>query len=334
MPPRTLLGTRAENPFLLTQRHPQVEVRGLTLLKGPRFVLALPSFALALAVVFSVRCLAAVGEMLGHVHASERYEAAERCRQKRLPPGRSHSADRLAGRGRLCPLADGGTSRLQSRTAVRGSGGGVVGFLANRKAKKQAEEWQAQRDTVAELLERAETFQGDSDVEGLMLKPGERAFAKITGAALVETRTKGGHWEGRSTGLSVPIGHLGHSTVRARVGKSRGHYVAATPVATAIDTGTFYITNQRALFAGSKQARECVYDKLISFSTDPDGTTTFAVTNRQKATTIHYGPSVLPLVASSLDLAMAHHRGTVPQLVAEIRSELQHLDANRPAVPA
>jgi len=56
---------------------------------------------------------------------------------------------------------------------------------------------------------------------------------------------------------------------------------------------TVFITNQRVIFQGSKQTRECAFAKLIGFEhDDATGSTTFSVSNRQKPTTIHYGPDL------------------------------------------
>jgi hypothetical protein len=206
------------------------------------------------------------------------------------------------------------------------------------RAKKAAREhdealarWQAQRDGYADLVQVARTFSGSSSGE-LMLQPGEAVFYKVTGASLVEPRRTAGHYEGKSSGISVPVASIGGRSVRYRVGASRGHYVQGAPVPTPVDTGTVYITNRRVIFQGAKQTRECAFAKLIGFQhADREGSTTFSVSNRQKPTTIHYGPKLSGSFDFRLDLALAHFKGTVPGFVHQLQAELVQIDAARPA---
>jgi hypothetical protein len=209
------------------------------------------------------------------------------------------------------------------------------------KAKKAAvaykaalAEWTAQRDNYAELLELAKTFDGSACNE-IMLGAGEALFLKATNTALVEDRRGQGHYEGHSTGVSVPIGSIGGRSVRYRVGANKGHYVQGSPTPTAIDTGTLFITNKRVIFQGSKQTRECTFAKLIGFEhNDVLGSTTFSVSNRQKATTIHYGPGLSAVFDFRLDLALAHFKGTAADFANQILGELTQLESQRPTAPA
>jgi hypothetical protein len=199
------------------------------------------------------------------------------------------------------------------------------------KAQKAAEHWQAQRDEYAELLQIAMTFNGSASSD-LMLSASEALFYKVTGVSLIESRSTRGHYQGGSQGISIPIGSIGGRSVRYRVGSSRGHYVQGASVPTAIDHGTVYITNKRVIFAGAKQTRECSFAKLIGFSHDDrNGSTTFSVSNRQKPTTIHYGSKLSGAFDFRLDLALAHFRGTVRQLIGGLQAELARIDAGRPA---
>ncbi len=92
--------------------------------------------------------------------------------------------------------------------------------------------------------------------------------------------------------------------MRYRVGATRGHYVQGTPHPTAIDTGTVFVTNHRVIFQGANQTRECTFDKLLGVQhSDEDGITVLSVSNRQKPTTIHYGPRIAGWFDFRLDLA-------------------------------
>ena len=174
-----------------------------------------------------------------------------------------------------------------------------------------------------------------SGADSIMLKAGESVFGKVTDTSLVEERRGPGHYAGHSQGVSIPIANFGGRSIRYRVGVNKGHYVSGTPTPTAIDTGTTFITNQRVIFQGGKQTRECVYAKLIGFEHDDHtGSTTFSVSNRQKPTTIHYGPGIAGWFDFRLDLGLAHFKGTVPELVAELQNGLDVIDKNRPPEPA
>jgi len=218
---------------------------------------------------------------------------------------------------------------------------GLMGKWRARGERREAERaqhqfegelanWQAQHDALAEQLNLAEHFSGDTNSNQLVLQRGEALFASVAGAALVEDRSTGGHWEGRSSGVSFPVASIGGRSIRYRTGGTRGHYVQGTPVPTAIDVGTFFITDKRAIFQGQKQTRECRYDKLVGVQHDPNGATVFNVSNRQKATVISYGPDLTGWVAFRLGLALAHYQGNVPAIVEQLRGELAELNRGRP----
>lgn len=208
-------------------------------------------------------------------------------------------------------------------------------FGRDKKVVKQqqtaVEQWAQERDAYAKLLHTAMTFRGTTANE-LMLTAGETVFYKVTGCSLIADRKTAGHWEGRSSGVSIPVGSIGGRSVRYRVGASKGHYVQGVSKPTAIDTGTVYITNKRMVFQGSRQTRECQFAKLIGFRHDDQaGSTTFSVSNRQTPTTVHYGPSLSAAFDFRLDLALAHYKGTLAELVRQLQSDLARIDAARPA---
>ncbi len=216
-----------------------------------------------------------------------------------------------------------------------------MGFFEARRAKKAAqqyqaslESWQVARDACAANLELAKTFNGDERSATLLLKPGEALFATVTGAGLIEDRRGRGEWQGRSSGVSIPIGSIGGRSVRYHTGGTRGHYVQGAPIPTAIDVGTLFVTNRRAVFQGSKQTRECLFDKLVGFQHTADGSTIFSVSNRQKATTVHYGPQLSGWFDLRLDLALAHYRNDLPTLIAQLESDLAAVEASKPSPPA
>ncbi len=81
--------------------------------------------------------------------------------------------------------------------------------------------WQAERDELANVLQAAATRQGSPSSE-IVLKKGEAVFASITNTSLVEDRRGAGHYEGHSSGFSIPVGSVGGRSVRYRVGATKG----------------------------------------------------------------------------------------------------------------
>jgi hypothetical protein len=208
-----------------------------------------------------------------------------------------------------------------------------------RRAKKAAKEyerqlatWSTERENCAQMLHVVQTFPGTTD-PGLLLKRGEAIFLTVSGTALIEDRRGPGHYSGRSQGISFPIATIGGRPVRYRVGASKGHFVQGTPSPTAIDTGTTYVTDQRVVFRGGKQTRECAFAKLVGYDHTDDGSTVLSVSNRQTPTVIHYGRAVADEFAFRLELALAHYQDKVGALVGQLEASLAEIDARRPAPP-
>ena len=116
------------------------------------------------------------------------------------------------------------------------------------------------------------------------------------------------------------------------MGATRGHYEQAVPVPTAVATGTLYFTDQRLVFLSPTQTRECRFDKLLGIDRDDvHGQLTISVSNRVHPTVIAYGPAAASWVEFRVTLAMAHWRGDVDQLVAQLSEQLAQLDASKPS---
>ena len=147
---------------------------------------------------------------------------------------------------------------------------------------------------------------------------------------LVEPRSAGGHWEGHSQGVSVPLGH----GFRYRVGASKGHYVKEGEKPTVIDTGTAIVTDKRAFFTGAKQTREWRWDKCLGITHAADAPwTIIAVSNRQKASGIGYDRDHADLCRFRLDLAYAVATNTADRLAAELQQELAAIEPPPPTPP-
>jgi hypothetical protein len=192
--------------------------------------------------------------------------------------------------------------------------------------------WEHDREEAAALVEAARTFEGTT-TNDLTLRGHERVYLIVDGASLIEDRRGAGHWEGRSSGFSVPVASIGGRSIRYHVGQSRGHYVQGAPVPTAIDHGKAFITDQRVVFLGSRQTRECAYAKLLGVEHESGGVTVFSVSNRQKATVIACGSQAAGTFVFRLDLALAHYRNTLPAFVSQLESDLQAVEKRQPPDP-
>lgn len=193
--------------------------------------------------------------------------------------------------------------------------------------------WQQARDAAAHLVDLAQNYQGDVSSD-LMLKSGEAVFATVRDATLVEERRGPGHYTGHSSGVSVPVANLGGHEIRYHVGATRGHYVQGAPIMAGIDTGTIYVTDQRIVFQGGRQTRECLFGKLMGVRYAPDGSATISVSNRTKPTVLHYGAELAGWFEFRVDLAIAHYRSTVPDFVVQLQQQLAHIDQAKPAALA
>jgi hypothetical protein len=201
---------------------------------------------------------------------------------------------------------------------------------------ERLETWQREDDRLAELCDLAHHFRGNTADEiertPIALKAGERIYAILDGARLIEPRSAGGHWEGGSQGVSVRI--PGTRSARYRIGATHGHYVRAAEQETPIDTGTAVVTDRRVAFAGAKQAREWLWSKCLGVQHQPDAPwTAIAVSNRQKTSGLLYDDAAAPTVRFRLDLAFAVATGEVDDLAAELDDERTHHAALRPGSP-
>ncbi|MDQ2754116.1 MAG: hypothetical protein M3R71_01045 [Actinomycetota bacterium] len=162
---------------------------------------------------------------------------------------------------------------------------------------------------------RALQGQETVDTAGFAVRPGETAVWRLNGAGLVEPRRGDGHWDGRSAGISVPVG----AGVRARVGKTRGHFVQGAEAPTLIDQGTALLTSRHVVFAGPKFTRTWEWDKALAVTIDvAHSWISIGVSNRQKTSGISFAGIDPHVVAGWLDVATALHEGRQDELVAEL----------------
>jgi hypothetical protein len=196
--------------------------------------------------------------------------------------------------------------------------------------------WQTEDDRLGGLIQVAREFRGFTAAEidrvPIALKAGERIYAIVTGAALIEPRSAGGHWQGGSRGVSVRV--PGTKSMRYRIGATKGQYARAQEKPTVIDEGTAVITDKRVAFAGAKQAREWAWAKCLGVQHQPDAPwTAISVSNRQKTSGILYGDDASGDVRFRLDLAYAVATGEADDLAAELEAERAEHARHRPGSP-
>jgi hypothetical protein len=200
---------------------------------------------------------------------------------------------------------------------------------ASEQAAVAMAQWQSQFDAVTAMIELAS---GPGIVpDGFIMHRGEACFGSLTNCSLVEERRGPGQFSAGNAGVSIPVGKIGNYPIRYHVGATRGHYVQGTPAPTAIATGTMYITDQRIIFLGSTQTRECAFEKLVGINQDDEvGTVTISVTNRQHPTVIAFGADMAEWVRFHLSVGLAHFHDTSNDLVAQLTQQLGQITGAKP----
>jgi hypothetical protein len=198
----------------------------------------------------------------------------------------------------------------------------------------QLADWEAQDAYLADLIDWTREFRGfaPSELEErppVAFKAGERVFMVAKGAILVEPRSSGGHWVGRTQGVSFHV--PGTRSTRYRIGANKGHYVREPEKPTRIDTGIAAITDRRVAFAGVSQAREWVWTKVLAVEHQDNPTwTAIPVSNRQKVSGLAYDADQAGDIRLCLDLAQAVATDTVDMLVADLEAERTEWASHRP----
>lgn len=198
-----------------------------------------------------------------------------------------------------------------------------------REAASRREAIESELSFARQRLDAVLEFTGvtGSDVPDqvdIVLKKGEAVFCVVTDAVLIEPRKGPGQWKGFNQGVSVPIPG---TRLRYRVGASKGSFQAGEDTPTPIDTGTFVATTTRGVFTGTKQSREWMWSKLLGVTHHEEGWTAMAVSNRQKVSGIGVDSPNRDSLEFWIDLAVARATGTVDELEADCRSDVEQLTA-------
>jgi uncharacterized protein DUF2510 len=201
--------------------------------------------------------------------------------------------------------------------------------------QKKLAEWQEDQTRMQDLVHLARDFTGiTSSAEAaipVVLKPDEHLFYVLEGAQLIEPKRLPGHWVGGYSGFSFRIA----KGVRYHVGGTRGHYQQGEERPAPIDMGTVTITDKRVVFQGTRQVREWAFARLIGYQNDPRiPMTNLEVSNRQKVSGFLYDHEHAESVHFRLALAVAHHQGSVDDLVGSLERELAEHEAAKPVPPS
>jgi hypothetical protein len=166
--------------------------------------------------------------------------------------------------------------------------------------------WKREHRDLERRLETARDFTGftteDAPVPpGVALRRGERAFLVLPDVDLVE--------------------------------EARG---SRTPTAwTVADTGTMTITDRRVVLSGGTRPRQWDFVKVsATHHHDRPAGTTMRVANRKLLSGVAYDPARASDVRFLLDLAWAHHAGTVDSFRGGLERELAAHESRRPHVQA
>lgn len=208
-----------------------------------------------------------------------------------------------------------------------------------KQAEKQAaaalqaqHELRVQRVSLQKQLDFVAGWPGNAPAStGLVLKKGEHMVGTVVSAGLVEVRRAQGHVVGGSSGVSVRVA----KGVRLRAGGMRGHYVPGDEQETQLDTGSATITNQRIVFAGSRQTREWKFENLAGRQLTGNRKMSWLelpVSNRQKMSALSFPKDQAAAVVSAVELALLFHQDNQGPLIEKLRQQIADLDAAGVAV--
>ncbi len=189
--------------------------------------------------------------------------------------------------------------------------------------------WTQEDDFLKGLLSIVE--QGGADDGGdvaLVLKKGEHSVLQLGNGGLFEPQRGPGHYAGRSSGVSIPIGSTG---MRYRIGQSRGTFIQGAENPTVIDIGTVAITDQRVVFIGRMHTVEWSFSKLIAIQHYENRPwTAIQVSNRAKVTGVTYDAHSEHSFRLGLEAAMSLFNHDTPALLGQLHEAINAHDLVRP----
>jgi Short C-terminal domain len=142
-------------------------------------------------------------------------------------------------------------------------------------------------------------------VNGLLLSGSEAVYAEAPARLLKEVSVR--EWQGGSRGISVPVGHIGHSSIRYRVGATRGHSAVVGTRTIPADSGTLYVTAARLLFKGMHTTVDAPFARLAGIDPYRDAIG-IHLTTRQSVPLLAMDEHDVTIVLAVLGAAVERHR--------------------------
>ncbi len=201
------------------------------------------------------------------------------------------------------------------------------GKRREREQEAELAAWNTAHERVQWFLTRAESFAGVTNAEDptipVQLELDEHALLVLPTVSLVEPRRLAGHWIGNGAGFTFWVERGAH--YRSTTGTDNGDEAIVT------DTGTTTVTDRRVVFSGTQGTYEWPYDDVLGFfHAENPPWTAIPVAGREKISGVRYDPAHAEAFRFSLTLGIARFHVSANTLVADIRRQLNEVEADRP----
>ena len=197
-------------------------------------------------------------------------------------------------------------------------------------AKPSTENFQKEINDLKEAIEffsNHESQYNEAQPGGIIAKKDEHVIAVVSEVGLIESRRDPTEFKGGATGVSFRL------TKRVSVRKSgmRGTATAGEETPTVIDEGKFIISDQRAIFVGTKQSREFEWDNLLSYDMQKldrkNAVIYLPVSNRQKVSGIASDSVSIEHVNQRVAFGVAVATGRKDDFINMLKVELSEAEA-------
>jgi len=201
---------------------------------------------------------------------------------------------------------------------------------AVQAAKPSAEKFRIEIKELTEVIEFFTNHEGqynEAQPGGIIAKKGEHVIAIVSEVGLIESRRGPTEFKGGSSGVSYRL------TKRVSVRKSgmRGTAIPGEETPTVIDQGKFIISDQRAIFVGTKQSREFEWDNLLSYDMQKLGKKNailyLPVSNRKEVSGVASDILSIEHALQRVAFGVAVATGRKAEFLDALRTELREVEA-------
>lgn len=162
----------------------------------------------------------------------------------------------------------------------------------------------------------------ESEPSGIVARRDEHVIAVVSEVGLIESRRGPTQFRGGSTGVSFRL----TKRISVRQSGMRGKAIPGEETPTIIDTGRFIVTDQRAVFVGSKQSREFDWDNLLSYEIQPlkrnNSIIYLPVSNRQKVSGVAADTASMESLFQRVAFGVAVATGRKDAFIETLKREL------------